>query len=243
MVFSRPTLRISSKRIWKSSSALPWMSSARRERGTMEGLRPAVEGTSTTSSSSMRLASAQPYFFFTISASRMPVLSPTARSLVKCSPPMGITWVCQMAPFSKTAMPVVPWPMFTRATPISFSSGVSTEQESAMRLSTGSATVMPHRFTTVLRFCRQVMVPVMMWTFTSSRLPVMASGWVMPSWLSTMYSWGKVWKICWSAGKEMVRDPSRTRWMSSRPMMRSRLVTATTPRLLKPRTWHPPTLT
>ncbi len=112
-----------------------------------------------------------------------------------------------------------------------------------MRPRTGSATEIPHRFTTVPRFWRLVMEPVTMWTLASSRVPIMLRGWLMPSWLSTMNSCGKVWKICCSWGKLMVRAPSSTREMSSLVMRRSRLVMATTPRLLKPRTWAPPTPT
>ena len=74
------------------------------------------------SCSSTRGPATQPYFFLIFSASGMGVLSPTAMSLVKLSPPMGMVEVYQRLPRSKMAISVVPAPMSIWPTPSSRSS-------------------------------------------------------------------------------------------------------------------------
>jgi hypothetical protein len=66
--------------------------------------------------------------------------------------------------------------MSTSATPSSFSSCASTDSDAASCSITVSATVTPARFTQAIRFCVDDTAPVTMWTFTSSRAPVMPTG-------------------------------------------------------------------
>ena len=68
-------------------------------RGQSLGARPPTIGTSTISSSETALRSAQPYFFLSRSASVIGARSTTARSLVKWSPPIGMTAVWAIVPF------------------------------------------------------------------------------------------------------------------------------------------------
>ena len=60
-------------------------------------------------------------------------------------------------------------------------------------------------------FCAADTAPVTMWTFTSSRMPLMPIGSRTSSWPSMMNSWVRICRICWSDGKDMARAVSITR--------------------------------
>ncbi len=182
---------------------------------------------------------AQPCFFLILSASDTGVRRATAMSFVKCSPPTWSTAVCQSEPFSKIARSVVPPPMSTRATPSSFSSGVRQASAAASWVRTVSATSRPARFTQVTVVWATVDEQVTMWTFTSSRLPVMPVGSRMPSWSSTTKSWGSTCRISRSTGMGMALAVSTARRTSSRSITRFLVETAITPRELEPRMWVP----
>ncbi len=79
--------------------------------------------------------------------------------------------------------------------------------------------------------------PVTMWTLTSRRTPAMPMGSTMPRWLSTMYSWGRVWMTSRSEGMATARAASRTR--STSLEVTSLPCTAMTPWLLMPMMWPP----
>ncbi len=106
-------------------------------------------------------------------------------------------------------------------------------------MSTVSVTSSPARFTQVTVFWQAVEEQVMMWTFTSRRVPVIPVGSPIPSWSSTTNSWGSTWRISRSMGMETALAASMARRTSSRSMSRLRLETAITPRELNPRMWVP----
>src|SRR5262245_22458376 len=131
-------------------------------------------------------------------------------------------------------MSVVPPPMSTSATPSSFSSSVRTDSLAASCSTTVSATSTPARFTQVTMFCVELWLPVMMWTFTSSRAPVIPTGAPMPSCSSTTKSCGRTWRISRPVGSDTALAASMARRTSSRVISRVLPATAMTPRLLKP---------
>ena len=132
------------------------------------------------------------------------------------------------------AMSVVPPPMSTSATPSSFSSSVSTDSLAASCSTTVSATLTPARFTHATMFCVELWLPVMMWTLTSSRAPVIPTGAPMPSCSSTTKSCGSTWRISRPVGSDTALAASIARRTSSRVISRFLPATAITPRLLKP---------
>ncbi len=73
-----------------------------------------------------------PYSRFSCSASSTDTCRPTARSLVKWSPPIGSTAVCAIEPSKKTASSVVLAPISAMQTPSSRSSADSTASAEAM---------------------------------------------------------------------------------------------------------------
>ncbi len=81
-------------------------------------------------------------------------------------------------------------------------------------------------------FLAEVTAPVMMWTSASSRTPLMPIGSLMPSWSSTMNSWGITWMISRSIGIAIALAASTTRSTSAGPISLSLRETAMTPRLL-----------
>ena len=109
----------------------------------------------------------------------------------------------------------------------------------AIWLSTISSMPISARATQLLRFWSEVRAAVMMWTLTSSLMPLMPTGSLMPSWSSTMNSWGMMWMMSRSGGMGMALDWSTTRRTSSRVISRFLPETATTPRLLKLLMWAP----
>src|SRR5439155_17004142 len=129
--------------------------------------------------------------------------------------------------------------MSMSATPMSLSSCVSTASAAASCSSTTSSTSTPARFTPFTRFWAAVTEAVTMCTLASSLAPVMPTGSWMPSWSSTVNSCGRTWKISRSEGMLTARAALSTRCTSSRTTSWSRPETATTPRLLRPRTWAP----
>ena len=124
--------------------------------------------------------------------------------------------------------------MSSRATPSSFSSGVSTASAAASWPITVSTTSRPARFTQATRFWVDVEAPVTMWTLTSSRVPVIPTGAPMPSCSSTTKSCGRTCSTSRPAGSDTARAASIARRTSSRVISRFLPATATTPRLLKP---------
>ena len=86
-----------------------------------------------------------------------------------------------------------------------------------------------------------MVAPVTMWTFTSSRAPVMPTGAPMPSWSSTTKSCGSTCRISRPAGSDTALAASMARRTSSRVISRFLPATATTPRLLNPLMWGPQT--
>ena len=114
--------RLASSRI---SSTRGCTISASTMRESVRFSRPPTEGTSMLSSGRTSEASAQPYLRLIFSASAGGVRSPTEMSFVTWLPPSAITEVCQMLPWLKIAMSVVPPPMSSSATPRFFSSSVS----------------------------------------------------------------------------------------------------------------------
>src|SRR6185437_6943132 len=161
----------------------------------------------------------------------------TAMSLVTWSPAIGITAVWRIAPLANTARSVVPPPMSTRHTPSSFSSSVSTAKLEASCSSTTSSTSSPQRWMHFSMFCAALSAPVTMCTFASSRTPDMLIGSRMPSWPSTMNSWGRTWRIFWSAGMATALAASMT--CSTSPCVTSLSRIATTPCEFRLRTWLP----
>src|SRR5579864_5763410 len=131
-------------------------------------------------------------------------------------------------------MSVVPPPTSTSATPSSFSSSVNTDSLAASCSTTVSATETPARFTHATTFCVEVWLPVMMWTLTSSRAPVMPTGAPMPSCSSTTKSCGSTWRISRPVGSDTAFAASIARRTSSRVISRFLPATAITPRLLNP---------
>ena len=79
-----------------------------------------------------------------------------------------------------------------------------------------------------------VWLPVTMWTFTSSRAPVIPTGAPMPSCSSTTKSCGSTWRISRPVGSDTAFAASIARRTSSRVISRFLPATAMTPRLLKP---------
>ena len=121
----------------------------------------------------------------------------------------------------------MPPPMSMTATPISFSSSLRTASALASGWSTTSATVRPQRSAQRMTFCTQLVAAVTRFTFTPRRTPPIPMGSRMPSWLSTMYSRGRTWRICRSASTGMARAPSSTR--STSPRVTSPPAMAATP--------------
>ncbi len=85
------------------------------------------------------------------------------------SPPTARTIECQTLPSIKTATSVVPPPMSTRMTPISFSAGVRTASPAASGPSTRSTASAPAFLTHFTTFCSGATPPVTTWASTSSR--------------------------------------------------------------------------
>ena len=82
-----------------------------------------------------------------------------------------------------------------------------------------------------MMFCAEEILPVTMCTFTSSLTPVMPTGSLIPSWSSTMNSWGITWISSLSAGMATAFAASTARSISS--CFTSLSLMATTPLLLK----------
>ena len=97
-----------------------------------------------------------------------------------------------------------------------------------------SATRTPARFTHEMMFWMAVALVVTMWTFTSSRVPVMPTGAPMPSCSSTTKSCGSTCRISRPFGSDTAFAASIARRTSSRVISRLLPATAITPRLLKP---------
>ena len=85
----------------------------------------------------------------------------------------------------------------------------------------------------------EVVAAVMMWTLASSFDPISPTGEAMPPWSSSTNSWGSTCRISRSMGIETALAASMTRLTSSRSMTRFLLLTAMTPRELKPLMWVP----
>ncbi len=102
---------------------------------------------------------------------------------------------------------------------------------------------MPALFMQVTMFWVTATGAVTTWTSASRRLPIMPSGSATPSWPSTAKSRGTTCTTSWSWGIWTPRAASMTRATSSFVISRSFPATATTPRLLKDRTWEPETPT
>jgi len=96
--------------------------------------------------------------------------------------------------------------------------------------STMSATSRSQRLQHLTMFWAEDTAPVTMCTFASRRTPLMPMGSRMPSWLSMMYSCGRMCRIFWSAGMFMALAASMTRSTSS--WATSLFLVATTPWLL-----------
>ncbi len=134
---------------------------------------------------------AHPYFFFSFSASSLGVLKPIDMSLVMWFPARARTEVYLMLPSEKITRSVVPPPISTRATPISVSSLARTASPEPSCSRTRSFTLSPARLAHRMMFCAEVTAPVTMWTFPSSLTPSIPTGFLIPSWSSTMNSWGR----------------------------------------------------
>ena len=74
-----------------------------------------------------------------------------------------------------------------------------------------SATLTPARLTQATMFCVELWLPVTMWTFTSSRAPVMPTGAPMPSCSSTTKSCGSTWRISRPVGSDTALAASMAR--------------------------------
>jgi hypothetical protein len=72
----------------------------------------------------------------------------------------------------------------------------------------------------------------MMCTSASNRTPLIPTGSLMPSWSSTMNSWGITWMISRSMGIAIALAASTTRSTSAAPISLFLRDTAITPRLL-----------
>ena len=206
-------------------------------RESVRGSRPPTEGTSMLSSGRTIEAIAQPYLRLIFSASFGAVRSPTEMSLVTWLPPRAMTDVCQMLPWWKTAMSVVPPPMSISATPRFFSSSVSAAYEEASCCSTRSRTSSPARLQLLMMFWAEVTAPVTMCTSASMRTPDMPSGFLMPSCSSITNCWGSTCSTSRSIGIATALAASITRSMS--PCVTSLSLIAMTPRELNPLMWLP----
>ena len=112
--------------------------------------------------------------------------SPTAKSLVICSPPSGITDKYCKSPPSKIATPVVAAPISIRATPLSRCCGVNTTRAAA---STGGANEFKASSTVSKVFSIVVTCGCKAETtypFISSRLPTISIGSFTPPWPLTV---------------------------------------------------------
>src|SRR6185503_8863658 len=158
-------------------------------------------------------------------------------SFVTWSPATGITAVCRIAPPENTAMSVVPPPTSTRQTPSSFSSSVRTANADASCSSTMSSTSRSQRWTHLTMFWAALSAPVTMCTRASRRTPDMPIGSRIPSCPSMMNSWGRTWRIFWSAGIGTACAASMTRATS--PPATSLSLIATIPWELRLLTWLP----
>jgi hypothetical protein len=201
--------------------------------------RPPTPGTATISFDDTSEESAQPNWILICSALSIGVRSPMAMSLVTLAPPHGTIAVCRIEPSKNTATSVVPPPMSSSTTPRSRSSLPSTAWLEASGSSTRSWTLRPARWMARQMFLAEVTAPVMMCTSASSRTPLIPTGSLMPSWSSTMNSWGMTWMISRSIGIAIALAASTTRSTSAGPISLSLRDTAITPRLLMLRMWSP----
>ena len=131
----------------------------------------------------------------------------------------------------------MPPPMSISATPISFSSSLSTAWALASGSRTISATWRSQRCAHFVMFWAAELAAVTRWTRASRRTPLMPTGSRMPSWSSTMNSCGSTWMTWRSPGSGMALACSRTRLTSSSET--SRVVIAATPSWFIPVTWLP----
>src|ERR1700679_3910316 len=117
-----------------------------------------------------------PYIRFNCSASSTLTCSPTARSFVKWSPPIGNTAVCATLPSKNTTSSVELAPISTTQTPSSRSSAESTASAAASPSNTVSTTSSPARFAQVTTLCAADPEHVDRCKQTSSRFPTIPTG-------------------------------------------------------------------
>ena len=106
---------------------------------------------------------------------------------------------------------------------------------------TSSSILTPPAMTHLVRFWTAVAEAVTMWVSTSSRIALISSGSLTPSWPSTMKSRGRTWSTSRFDGIWTARATSVARSMSSRVTSRPWPLTATAPREFWLSTCWPPT--
>src|SRR5271170_4972575 len=117
-----------------------------------------------------------PYSNLMASASCTDMCRPTARSLVKWSPPSGTTAVWATAPSKKTTSSVEAAPISSRQAPSSRSSAETVASAAAMASNTVSETSKPALLAQVITLCAALAEQVEICRFTSSRLPTIPTG-------------------------------------------------------------------
>ncbi len=121
-----------------------------------------------------------------VSATWRLVLSPIATSLVTFAPPTGRTAVWNGEPSTKSVRSIVPAPMSATATPRSRSVGDRTASAEARPAATSSSILTSAAVMHFVRFWTAVAEAVTMCVSTSRRTALMPSGFITPSWPSTV---------------------------------------------------------
>ena len=139
-----------------------------------------------TSSGSRPATSQVPWSILSDSATCRLVLSPIAMSFVTFAPPTGRTAVWNGEPSANRVSSVVPAPMSATATPRSRSVADRTASAEASPPATSSSILTPAAVTHLVRFWTAVAEAVTMWVETSRRTALIPSGFITPSWPSTV---------------------------------------------------------
>src|SRR6266545_2697091 len=236
---SRIRSRVSSK-VSRIRASMIWQTSSRLI--SRPASSPRTETLICSSSSTVR-RSHVPWRTLSSSAAWRLVLRPIATSLVTLLPPTGSTEVWRAEPSANRARSIVPAPMSATATPRSRSVSEATVSDEARALATSSSILTPAATTHLVRFWTAVAEAVTMWTSTPSRIALMPSGSLTPSWSSTLKSRGRTWRTSRFDGIWIARATSVARFTSSRVTSRSWPLTATVPGEFWLSTCWPPTAT
>ncbi len=157
----------------------------------------------------------EPYSILIFSAVSIEVRRPIAISLVTFSPPTGRTAVCKVVPSSKTEIEVPPHPTSITTTPSSFWRFDKTDSDAARPAGIISSISTPDWCTHFSMFLTAGASPVIRCASTSSLIPVIPTGYLIPFCSSTVKAFGITRKILLLLGIETAWAASRTRSTSS----------------------------